>query len=67
MGIIADGIEATHQTTHRCSCDNVYGQASLLDHLQCADMGNTLGTTSTEYNGHLLPGEARHDRHHCQQ
>ena len=76
MGIVADGIKTTHQATHRRTCDDVYGQASLLNHFQRTDMGNALSTAATEHNGHFLAllnlvviilRKDRQDRHHSDQ
>ena len=76
VGIVADGIKATHQTTHRCTRDDVYGQAGLLNHFQRTDMGNAFGTAATENDGYLLTFldlgfvflcKDRKNRHHSQQ
>ena len=55
MGIIADGIETAHDTTHRGTGDDIDGDAGLLQHLQHTDMCHTLRTAATQYDRHLLP------------
>ena len=69
MGIITDGIETTYQTTHRRTCDDVNGEACLLDDFQGTDMGDAFGTASAENNGNLLAFTSSYAQscHHCQQ
>ena len=65
LGIVADGIKAPHQTAHRGARDDVDRQSCLLNHFQCSDMGDTLGSTATQHDGHLL-ALAREKGHHGQ-
>ena len=67
IGIVSDGIETTHQTTHRGSRHNVYRQSGTLNDLQRTDMRRTLRTAAAQHDGHLLARKTRHDCHHGQQ
>ena len=54
LGIVANGIEAAHKTTHRGSRHDINGDASAFQHLQGTDMRRTLCATATQYDGDFL-------------
>ena len=54
IGIVADGIEATDDTTHRRARDDVNGDIRLLQHFQYTDVSHTLCTAATQYDSHLF-------------
>ena len=54
VGIVADGVETAHDTTHRGTCDDVDGDARFLQYFQHTDMCHTLGTAAAQHNCHFL-------------
>ena len=54
MGIIADGIKSADDTTYGRSCNDVDGDARLLQHFQHTDMCHTFCATSTEYDTYFF-------------
>ena len=54
VGVIADGIQTTNDTTHRGSCDDVDRDAGFLQNLQHTDMCHTFRTTAAQYDSHFL-------------
>ena len=54
LRIVPEGIETSHDASHRGTCDDVNGDARTLDDLQGTDVTHTLGSSSTQHDSHFL-------------
>ena len=52
VSVVANGIKAADDATHRRASDDVNGDASLLQHFQHTDVGHTFRAATTQYDGY---------------
>ena len=54
-GWVSAGIDATDETAHARTADDVDGYSRTFQHLQGTNVCRTLGTAATQHHGHLFP------------